>query len=140
MLGTPFISHHKSLSNEITELSKVVHKIFDYSVALSLLPINLSIEQKHPAWTGFVETVTQSLNLASVLCDKMEKVNGNGLMAILREESLSTDLIKRIVIDFILAAGDTVRHEHFLYQDLANKYTILFISFHEIHYHLYYLT
>uniref|UniRef100_A0A8D9AZY4 Cytochrome P450 315a1, mitochondrial n=1 Tax=Cacopsylla melanoneura TaxID=428564 RepID=A0A8D9AZY4_9HEMI len=107
MLGTPFISHYQSLTNDIRALSEVVHKIFEYSVALSMLPINLSVRLSLPAWTSFVQSVNSSLNLASVLCDKMERYNGDGLMSKLKQEGVTSEMIRRIVIDFILAAGDT---------------------------------
>ncbi|KAI5729656.1 hypothetical protein M8J76_005004 [Diaphorina citri] len=108
MLGTPFISHYKELSKEIHDLSQVVHKIFEHSAALSMLPINLSIKLKLSAWTKFVESVHQSLALASELLHKMEPFNGDGLSSKLKEvENVSPELIRRMVIDFILAAGDT---------------------------------
>ncbi|KAL1455885.1 hypothetical protein WDU94_000650 [Cyamophila willieti] len=107
MLGTPFITNYQSLTKDILALSKVVHKIFEYSVALSLLPINLSVRLSLPAWTNFVHAVNSSLKLASSLCDTMEEFRGDGLMSKLKQEGVTVEMIRRIVVDFILASGDT---------------------------------
>lgn len=40
----------------------------------------------------------------------MEKNNGNGLLSCLsNSHDIPADIVKRLIIDFILAAGDTVR-------------------------------
>lgn len=51
------------------------------------------------------------MRVASDLLDSMKTFNyGNGIVREMMDSGISQDVIGNIIVDFILAAGDTVRY------------------------------
>lgn len=64
------------------------------------------------------------MRTASDLLDIMESLNwGNGIIREMIDNGISKDVIRNIVVDFILAAGDTVRYSYFEVYQIFKKYT-----------------
>lgn len=63
-----------------------------------------------PAWTKFVKTVDMVLDKMHNLVPEMIRLDGDGLLKMIMNEGISEDKAVRIITDFIIAAGDTVRH------------------------------
>lgn len=86
-----------------------MHKIFDYSGQLSLLPVKLAMKLKLPLWNKFVVSVDNALEIVREVVKEMIKIDeANGLIKLFTNEGIRGDDLVRIVADLILAAGDTV--------------------------------
>lgn len=136
LLGTPFFERKGPFSDRIRELTHVVRRIFECTVKLTTIPAELARRLNLKLWKNYIDSVNQSFKiceynieddinlpshfpfkfrsfffvLASELLVDMYKCDnaGDGILRAMLDLNLSTDLIHRIVVDFIIAAGDTV--------------------------------
>lgn len=59
-------------------------------------------------WTEFEKSVTKTLEIANEIVEVGLKMDGNGLLKEMQSNNMSTETMKRIFVDLIIAAGDTV--------------------------------
>lgn len=91
--------------------NSTVQEIFKTSSQLSLYPAHLAAKFKIPAWKRFQKSVDDSLILADDLVRQFLKdYPQSGLLGKLSRESITEDVLIKIVTDFVLAAGDTTAY------------------------------
>lgn len=101
--------HYDSL---LTMFSEAVKKIFQTTTKLFGLPLNTCQKLNLKVWRDFKESVDISLLLAHKMVNEMllHSKDSNGLINVLVEENIKPEDIKRIISDFIIAAGDTTSY------------------------------
>lgn len=110
MLGSSYNQKNiKILEPFIKEFSNTVHKIFEQSTKMYLIPSHVAQKWKFDSWTEFESTVTKSLDLAKAIVDIYinELEAGDGILSKMLELKISRSDIERIFADVIIAAGDT---------------------------------
>jgi len=108
LLGSSFPEHRENLRPDIQQLSTIVHKIFEESTKLNLLPAKMAAALKLPVWRRFVTAVNTTLSSAEKLVDQAFPLAAeDGILSQMDEEGISHDKIVSIVVDLILAAADT---------------------------------
>ncbi|XP_065205188.1 cytochrome P450 315a1, mitochondrial [Planococcus citri] len=115
VFGNRFHENTNIFLPRIHQLSDIVKDIFEYSVKLSMLPATLAMRLNLKIWNGFVNAVDQSVQITrELLHDAIqlykEDINDESILQFLLKRNLGTDLIERILVDFILAAGDTTAY------------------------------
>nr|WNK22284.1 cytochrome P450 [Athetis lepigone] len=113
MLGTssslkPDI-HYETL---LAMFAETVKKIFQTTTKLYGLPVKMCQKWNLKVWRDFKESVDISLSLAHKIVNEMllYSKDGNGLINALVEENVKPEDIKRIIGDFVIAAGDTTSY------------------------------
>lgn len=94
---------------EAEHLALMLHQIFVHSSTLSMMPAKLAMRLRLPAWTKFVRTADEILVTVRNLVLKMIYLDNDGLLRMMINDGIGNDDAIRIVTDFIIAAGDTVR-------------------------------
>ncbi|CAG9831253.1 unnamed protein product [Diabrotica balteata] len=103
---------NKKVDFYVKQLASIVHKIFDDTCKLQLLPAPLAMKYNLSRWQNFENSVRTSLKLAKDLLNLISAVTNNedGLLKKMFEEKVDTKDIDRIIIDLILSAGDTTAY------------------------------
>lgn len=110
MIGSRWRDCKPQLRSEIDYVAMMVHQIFEYSATLTIIPPKLAMKFKLPIWTKFVKIVDTVLERVHNLVPKMIQLsNGDGLLQMITNYGICDDMAGRIITDFIIAAGDTVR-------------------------------
>lgn len=109
LLGSRWRDYESRIHSEIEHVALMLHRIFMYSVTLSMIPAKLAMKLRLPAWTKFVKTVDMVLDKMHNLVPEMIRLDGDGLLKMIMNNGISDDKAVRIITDFIIAAGDTVR-------------------------------
>lgn len=109
LIGSRWRDCERQMRPEVEDLALMLHRIFEYSATLSLIPAKLAKRLRLPAWTKFVRTADTILGKVCNLVPEMTRLNGDGLLQMMIKEGIHGDDAVRIVADFIIAAGDTVR-------------------------------
>lgn len=107
LMGSSWRDHRKQLSRDFEKLARMLHKIFEHSTALSIIPAKLAMNLRLPVWRKFVESVDTAFGIVRILVPEMIKLGGDGLLKRMKDEGIRDEDAIRIVTDFILAAGDT---------------------------------
>lgn len=104
----------------IGELSSTLHRLFEDSAPLMSFPPRLAQKMRLRMWTDYERTVTDILakanEIATLALAEQRNTAGdvgaeqNTMMAGMVKNGMPDDVIKRIFVDLILAAGDTVRN------------------------------
>lgn len=91
------------------ELAQSLCGIFENSVRLAAFPTQLAKTLGLPWWKNFVRSADVALNgVSNVIGDVLKSPIRDGMLAKMREEGIPDEELKRIVVDFIIAAGDAV--------------------------------
>lgn len=107
LMGSTWFRHKEEISRDSENLARTLHKIFEYTVELSILPAKLAKTLKLPAWNKFVKSADSVLGIVQMLVYKMVRSGGDGLLRTMMDEGIREDNLVRIVTDFVIAAGDT---------------------------------
>ncbi|XP_057321266.1 cytochrome P450 315a1, mitochondrial [Microplitis mediator] len=108
LLGSAWNKYRDTIADgESDKLAENLHKIFELTARLSLLPVKYVVKFNLPVWRRFVQVVDEVLELVGTLVPKMIKYQGDGLLSLMLNEGMSEQDVTRIVTDLILAAGDT---------------------------------
>lgn len=110
MFGNSYL-YDPSLQLALENFSKVVHKIFENSSALMNFPPKLAKLLNLRLWSEFEANVTKVLQQGNDIIDEFMKQStseDDGLYAKLKEAEVPLLVIKRIFVDLVIAAGDTV--------------------------------
>nr|UYC47530.1 cytochrome P450 enzyme [Schistocerca gregaria] len=94
------------------QLAAAVHRVFGESARLSLLPARLARLLRLPAWRDFVDAVGAALTQGNALVTQLIPAceGGAGLLGRLLAAGVSHDDARRLVVDLLLAAGDTTAY------------------------------
>lgn len=92
----------------IEHMAHSVHGVFDSTAPLTTIPPHLARRFNLKCWRTFEKNVTDSLAIANDVIEYGLRLGeSDGLLRDMQAIQMSDDLIKRIFIDLILAAGDT---------------------------------
>lgn len=98
----------KQLCGTIDYFAQIVQNVFEDTVPFASVSPQLARQFRLPIWRKFEASVTDTLNIASEIIEfGLEQPECNGLLAEMKRLQMTTEMIKRIFIDLIIAAGDT---------------------------------
>ncbi|XP_078044770.1 cytochrome P450 family protein sad [Augochlora pura] len=95
------------LSQDFVKLARTLHKVFEYSAKLAIMPAKVAMNLRLPVWMKFVTAVDTTFETVRVLVPRMIELGGDGLLKKMLDEGIREEDVIYIVTDFILAAGDT---------------------------------
>lgn len=100
---------YTKLHDQIDAFAEVVQHIFDDTVPFSSISPQLAHKLHLNVWRKFDHSVTETLRIAAEIIDYgcKQSHSADGLLNAMRALGMSNEMIKRIFIDFVIAAGDT---------------------------------
>ena len=110
MAGKSWPVFRRHIEKDLDELSHSLHQIFEQSVHLLQVPASLAMHLRLPAWKLFVKAVDYALDTMDRFVQDMEKLEGvnEGLLGRFMSDGITGEMLRRIVVDLVVAAGDTV--------------------------------
>lgn len=109
LLGSSWQNYKQNnINNKTEKLACTLHKIFELTAKLSLLPVQYAIKLRLPIWREFVRVADDVLTIVQQLVMDMTRLKGDGLLNLMLQEGIDKNDLSRIVTDLIIAAGDTV--------------------------------
>lgn len=111
MVGDNYSGSNHELNQLLPEFSVIVQDIFECTAPLMAIPATFAEKYKLSIWRRFEKSVTRTLEIANEIVDVGLKMRGNGLLNEMQANKMSTEMIRRIFVDLIIAAGDTVNHQ-----------------------------
>ncbi|KAF4529416.1 hypothetical protein B566_EDAN003510 [Ephemera danica] len=113
LLGSELYERHApELDSRLASLAEDIIHVFEDSAKLALLPARLARALHLPTWTRFERNVDRALQGASSLVLDLLPMarGGDGLLERMLESGLELRDIVRIIVDLVLAAGDTTSY------------------------------
>ncbi|XP_034252654.1 cytochrome P450 315a1, mitochondrial [Thrips palmi] len=110
MIGTNYEAHAGKWNGIISQLASDIHSIFLESAEMSSMSAKVARDEDKPVWRRFKKSVDVSLSTARSLLREMISVcsaSPSGLLSDMQDAELSEEEIMKVVVDLILAAGDT---------------------------------
>ncbi|KMQ90601.1 cytochrome p450 315a1 [Lasius niger] len=107
LLGSRWRDCERQMRSEAEHLALMLHRIFEYSATLSMMPAKLAMRLRLPVWTKFVRTADTILARLHSLVPEMIRLDSDGLLQMMMNNGIRDDDAVRIVVDFIIAASDT---------------------------------
>lgn len=106
------------LRETIDHFAKIVQKVFDDTVPFASISPELARNMRLPIWKNFETSVTDTLKIADEIItfgldqhrrqqQEPNQTQHDGLLAEMDCLNMTTEMIRRIFIDLIIAAGDT---------------------------------
>lgn len=96
------------LHKPIDDFAYIVQNVFEDTVPFTAVSPQLARKLHLRIWSKFEKSVTETLSIASQIIDfGLKQGQCDGLLREMQQLGMSTDTIKRIFIDLIIAAGDT---------------------------------
>jgi len=108
LIGSRWRDYESRIHSEIEHLALMLHNIFKHSVPLSVFSPKVAMSFRLPIWTRYVKTVDMVMEKVHNLVPKILQFDNDGLLKIMVND-IDKDIVIRIIADFIIAAGDTVR-------------------------------
>lgn len=119
LIGSQWRNYEPRVRSEIEHVALMLHNIFKYSVPLSMWPAKLAMLLRLPIWTRYVKTVDTVMDKVHNLVPEILRLDNDGLLKIILND-IDKDKVIRIIADFIIAAGDTVRFLIYQYRIFCN--------------------
>ncbi|XP_011267156.1 cytochrome P450 315a1, mitochondrial [Camponotus floridanus] len=107
LVGSRWRDWKPQIGPETEYLALMLHRIFVFSATLSMMPAKLAMRLRLPAWTKFVHTADMIMAKVRSLVPDMISLSSDGLLWMMMNEGIHNDDVVRIIVDFIIAAGDT---------------------------------
>ncbi|XP_076626534.1 cytochrome P450 family protein sad isoform X1 [Colletes latitarsis] len=107
LMGPSWCFYKQQLSRDFEKLAKMLHKIFEYSAKLSIMPAKIAMNLRLPVWTKFITCTDTAFEIVRILVPEMIRLGGDGLLKKMIDEGIQEENAICIITDFILAAGDT---------------------------------
>ena len=116
MFGS-FATSSPQIEAHLNAFTHIVHKIFENSVKLMNFPPQLAKLLGLGMWQDFERNVAEVLQQGSQIIDMFLELSkeeedydgkANALFYMLHDAEMDTAMIKRIFVDLVIAAGDTV--------------------------------
>lgn len=111
MFGDTSDLQSRDIQMAVEDFSNNVHKIFESSSPLMNFPPKLAKLLGMKIWHQFAESVDQVLAKGYSVVDKFLDLTSfypGGLFEKLTDAEVPLEMIKRIFVDLVIAAGDTV--------------------------------
>lgn len=124
---------NRDINRLLPEFSVIVQDIFERTAPLMTIPPTFAKKYNLNIWSEFERSVTRTLEIANEIVDIGLKVNGNGLLKEMQSNKMSTEMIKRIFVDLIIAAGDTVNNRKILCVKLVHQQIHTFLIIDIVH-------
>lgn len=97
------------MNDQIDHFAQIVQDIFDDTVPFLTISPQLARKLQLSIWRKFEKSTTDSLSLANEIYEfGFKQPHYDGLLGELKQLQMSTEMIKRIFTDLIIAAGDTM--------------------------------
>lgn len=112
MFGAASYVENDDLHQTVGEFSQIVQKIFECSSRLMNFPPKLAKRLHLKMWTDFEQVVHQTLMKGYQIIDMYLELSSSypdGLYERLKDTGTPLEVIKRLFVDLVIAAGDTVR-------------------------------
>ncbi|KAL1132159.1 hypothetical protein AAG570_010116 [Ranatra chinensis] len=111
LMGSSYITEMKYLDKEIDKLATIFSTIFETSAQVSRFPAKLTSALSLPVWNRFVAAVDASLNSSKNMLSLMAgRCAEDGLYIKLLNEGIEEDIMRSLIVDLMLAAGDTTAY------------------------------
>ncbi|XP_022164033.1 cytochrome P450 315a1, mitochondrial [Myzus persicae] len=111
LVGGVYDDCKHDISNDVNCLAQSIQKVFQSTVKFTVIPAKTSKLLKLNIWNDFVLAVDNSIESANNLVSKLMSFNSDGLLnSLLNAHDIPSDMIKRLIVDFIIAAGDTTAY------------------------------
>lgn len=114
MFGTSVLTCPK-IQSSLDYFTQIVHKVFEHSSRLMTFPPRLAQILRLPIWRDFEANVDEVLREGAAIIDHCIRVqedqrrpHDEALYHRLQAADVPGDMIKRIFVDLVIAAGDTV--------------------------------
>lgn len=108
MFGNAAQTICREMRETIDHFAKIVQNVFEDTVPFTSISPKLAHKLRLQIWTKFETSVTDTLSIASEIVDfGLKQSEIHGLLGEMKQLGMTTDMIKRIFIDLITAAGDT---------------------------------
>lgn len=92
----------------IDHFAQIVQNVFEDTVPFTSISPQLAHKLHMPIWKKFESSVTDTLSIASEIVDfGLQCSEMDGLLGEMKQLRMTNEMIKRIFIDLIAAAGDT---------------------------------
>lgn len=127
MFGETSDLENADIQRAVESFSNIVHKIFESSSPLMNFPPKLARLLNMRIWRDFKESVDQVLAMGYHVIDLfLERTSAypGGLYEKLQEAETPLDMIKRLFVDLVIAAGDTVSAK---FRNICQFTTLLFL-------------
>jgi len=115
MFGNSILTCPK-IQSALDYFTQIVHKVFEHSSRLMTFPPRLAQILRLPIWRDFEANVDEVLREGAAIIDYCIGVqednklpHDEALYHRLRAAEVPGEMIKRIFVDLVIAAGDTVR-------------------------------
>lgn len=98
--------------DQLNVFSVRVQKIFEHTAPLMTIPPEFAKKYNLSIWKRFEHSVSETMAMANDIIDiglRHHHPTQQSLLTQMIAAGMSMDIIKRIFIDLIIAAGDTVR-------------------------------
>ncbi|ALC47308.1 sad [Drosophila busckii] len=109
MFGVHVLSCER-IQDALTEFTQIVHKVFEHSSKLMSLPPRLAQLLRLRIWRDFEHNVDEVLQQGAAiieLCIGAQQTQEQALYQRLLAAAVPAELIRRIFVDLVIAAGDT---------------------------------
>ncbi|GAB0094642.1 Cytochrome P450 315a1, mitochondrial [Sergentomyia squamirostris] len=109
MVGSQHENLHVDIKASLERLSTVLHRVFETSARLFLLPPQICEFLGMLPWRNFEEAVSETLSIASDIITKCLNCENlqDGILLEMHTRNIPREYIERIIVDLIIAAGDT---------------------------------
>ncbi|KAJ8679924.1 hypothetical protein QAD02_015711 [Eretmocerus hayati] len=110
LVGRSWTAYKSKIGSDLELLSRNLARVFEHSARLCRLPAKLAMFAKLPSWQGFVQSADAAFGAVDRLVDDLPRDDPEALITRFEKLGMQQDDIARIVIDLILAAGDTTAY------------------------------
>lgn len=98
----------QDLRRTIDHFAEVVQNVFEDTVPFATFSPTMARKLHLPIWQKFERSVTDTLHIANEIIDfGLKQSDTDGLLHEMKNLGMTNEMIKRIFIDLIIAAGDT---------------------------------
>ncbi|XP_059620061.1 cytochrome P450 315a1, mitochondrial [Phlebotomus argentipes] len=109
MVGSSYQQLRPEIEESLERLSRVLHRIFQTSARLFIAPAQICKFFGTRSWREFEDSVTETLSIGGDIITKFlnNRDLHDGILAEMMTREIPRDYIERIMVDLIIAAGDT---------------------------------
>lgn len=109
MVGSAYTKIQPEIEESLEKLSRVLHRVFKTSAKLFLLPPQICEFLGTRSWREFEDSVGETLRIGGEIIKKCSRHGNlqNGILQEMQAFEIPPEYIERIIVDLIIAAGDT---------------------------------
>ncbi|XP_055707930.1 cytochrome P450 315a1, mitochondrial [Phlebotomus papatasi] len=108
-VGSSYTEIQPEIEESLEKLSRVLHRVFKTSAKLFLLPPQICEFLGTRSWREFEDSVGETLAIGAEIIKKCLRLSNlqNGILQEMQAFEIPQEYIERIIVDLIIAAGDT---------------------------------